>query len=43
MLEMMGTTHCFFTDEKDNTTQPKNGLCFLIVKFIVTHWYFTSK
>ena len=22
-LEMMGTTHCFFTDEKDNTTRPK--------------------
>jgi len=20
---MMGTTHCFFTDEKDNTTRPK--------------------
>lgn len=22
-LEMMGTTHCFFTVEKDNTTRPK--------------------
>ena len=28
MLEMMGTTHCFFTDEKDNTTQPKMVCAF---------------
>ena len=27
-LEMMGTTHCFFTDEKDNTTQPKMVCAF---------------
>ena len=25
---MMGTTHCFFTDEKDNTTQPKMVCAF---------------
>ena len=28
MLEMMGTPHCFFTDEKDNTTQPKMVCAF---------------
>lgn len=27
-LEMMGTTHCFFTDEKDNTVQPKMVCAF---------------
>lgn len=27
-LEMMGTTHCFFTDEKDNTTRPKMVCAF---------------
>lgn len=25
---MMGTPHCFFTDEKDNTTQPKMVCAF---------------
>lgn len=27
-LEMMGTPHCFFTDEKDNTTRPKMVCAF---------------